>query len=128
MLTRTELQERLAVIESQISESPPHVYNGTLHGYKEVIETAIALEEVLADKRRDTRELDVALCGEKGAARQASLIDLIYSAKHMRETLRSARHSLDQIAEYSNYTGHDRAFYQMQKIAKSTRALLDTFL
>ena len=35
------------------------------------------LKEVLADKRRLARELDVALSGEEGAAKQASLCDLI---------------------------------------------------
>lgn len=45
------------------------------------------LEEVLADKRRLTRELDVALSGPEGAAQQASLCDLIPIAKKMREEL-----------------------------------------
>lgn len=42
-------------------------------------------EEVLADKRRLTRELDVALHGEHGAAKQASLCDLVGPAKRLRE-------------------------------------------
>ncbi len=42
------------------------------------------LEEVLADKRRLTRELDVAMNGEEGAAKQASLCDLIGPAKRLR--------------------------------------------
>lgn len=42
------------------------------------------LLEVLADKRRLTRELDVALSGEEGAAKQASLCDLIGVAKSLR--------------------------------------------
>jgi Uncharacterized conserved protein len=41
-------------------------------------------EAVLADKRRLTRELDIALCGEDGAAKQASLCDLIPIAKALR--------------------------------------------
>ncbi|WP_181153670.1 Lar family restriction alleviation protein [Brucella pituitosa] len=41
-------------------------------------------EEVLADKRRLTRLLDVAMHGEEGAAKQASLCDLIEPAKRMR--------------------------------------------
>lgn len=40
-----------------------------------------SLEEVLADKRRLTRELDVAINGESGAAKQASLIDVIGQVK-----------------------------------------------
>lgn len=43
------------------------------------------LEEALADKRRLTRELDVAMHGEEGAAKQASLCDLIPLAKRLRE-------------------------------------------
>lgn len=42
-------------------------------------------EEVLADKRRLTRLLDIALCGEENAAKQASLCDLIPIAKKLRE-------------------------------------------
>lgn len=45
-------------------------------------------EEVLADKRRLTRLLDVAMHGEDGAAKQASLCDLIEPAKRMRERIK----------------------------------------
>ncbi|MGC0054572.1 hypothetical protein ACNSPG_16165 [Brucella pituitosa] len=41
-------------------------------------------EEVIADKRRLTRLLDVAMHGEEGAAKQASLCDLIEPAKQLR--------------------------------------------
>jgi hypothetical protein len=47
-------------------------------------------EEVLADKRRLTRELDIAMHGEDGAAKQASLCDLIPLAKNMRAELVNA--------------------------------------
>ena len=40
-------------------------------------------EEVLADKRRLAREIDVAMHGEKGAAKQASLCDLVSAAKEL---------------------------------------------
>lgn len=43
------------------------------------------LTEVLEDKRRLTRELDVAISGPDGAAKQASLCDLIAPAKALRE-------------------------------------------
>ena len=55
--------------------------------------TSADYEEVLADNRRLTRELDVALHGESGAARQASLCDLIGPARELRvenERLRTA--------------------------------------
>ncbi len=43
--------------------------------------TAADYEAVLADHRRLVRELDVALNGEHGAAKQASLCDLIAQVK-----------------------------------------------
>jgi hypothetical protein len=46
-------------------------------------------EEVLADKRRLTRELDEALNGPQGAAKQASLCDLIPQARDMRAALKA---------------------------------------
>lgn len=52
-------------------------------------------EAALADKRRLTRELDVAMHGEAGAAQQASLCDLIEPARRLREEndrLREALH------------------------------------
>lgn len=48
-------------------------------------------EGVLEDKVRLTRELDVAMHGEEGAAKQASLCDLIEPAKRMRETIERLR-------------------------------------
>lgn len=42
-------------------------------------------EEVLADKRRLTRDLDLAMHGEDGAAKQASLCDLIEPARRLRD-------------------------------------------
>lgn len=46
-----------------------------------------SLKEVLEDKRRLTRELDIALNGEEGAAEQASLCDLIEPARRMRQEI-----------------------------------------
>jgi len=43
------------------------------------------LQEVIDDYRRLTRELDIAMHGEEGAAKQASLCDLIEPAKRLRE-------------------------------------------
>lgn len=47
--------------------------------------TAMDYEAVLADHRRLVRELDVALSGEAGAAKQASLCDLIAQAQQLRD-------------------------------------------
>ncbi len=44
-------------------------------------------EEVMADFRRLVRQLDVAMSGEAGAAKQASLCDLIGTATEMRALL-----------------------------------------
>lgn len=43
------------------------------------------MAEVLEDRKRLTRELDVAMHGEEGAAKQASLCDLIPLARKLRE-------------------------------------------
>lgn len=50
----------------------------------EVVKERDELREALEDKRRLTRELDVAMHGEEGAAKQASLCDLISPAKNLR--------------------------------------------
>jgi hypothetical protein len=42
------------------------------------------LRSAMADVRRLTRELDVALNGERGAAKQASLCDIVSQMKSMR--------------------------------------------
>ena len=44
--------------------------------------TKVDYEEVLTDHRRLVRELDVALNGEEGAAKQASLCDIVAQVKH----------------------------------------------
>jgi hypothetical protein len=48
-------------------------------------------KEVIADMHRLTRELDVALHGEEGAARQASLCDLITPARNLRAEVERLR-------------------------------------
>lgn len=57
-------------------------------------------EEALADKRRLTRELDVALCGD-GAARQASLCDLIPVAKRFRAAVEATVRCFDALPSNS---------------------------
>lgn len=54
-------------------------------------------EEVLADKRRLTRELDVAMHGEDGAAKQASMCDLIEPAKNLRTRAEKAEAALGKM-------------------------------
>jgi len=62
----------------------PSLYYAALLRAAWAVSPGPGLEEELADKRRLTRELDVAMCGEEGAAKQASLCDLIGSAKALR--------------------------------------------
>jgi len=50
------------------------------------VATIADYEEVLEDHRQLVQELDIALCGD-GAAKQASLCDLIAVAEHMRKEL-----------------------------------------
>ncbi len=48
------------------------------------VEALIAdYEQVLADHRRLVRELDVLLNGEEGAAKQASLCDIVAQVQHI---------------------------------------------
>ena len=70
--------------------NPPH-HQLYLSDLKESLEfqeaTANCLtdyEEVMADHKRLVRELDVALNGEEGAAKQASLCDILAQVKHSR--------------------------------------------
>jgi len=60
------------------------------------------LNEVLEDKRRLTRELDVAMHGEEGAAKQASLCDLVLRAEDLRAELESLRKERDALREKLN--------------------------
>ncbi len=57
-------------------------------------------EDVLKDKKRLAREIDVALHGEKNAAPQASLCDLIPLAAQMREQNKSLRAALEHSNEW----------------------------
>ncbi len=46
-------------------------------------------DEILDEKRRLTREIDIALCGEEGAARQASLCDVVAVARQIGDQYRA---------------------------------------
>ena len=67
-------------------------YAGKNQGVDELLVEIDCLNEELnyykilqEDKRRLTRELDVAICGKEGAAEQASLCDLIEPARNLRQ-------------------------------------------
>jgi len=71
------------------------------------------LESVLEDKRRLTRELDVAMHGEKDAAKQASLCDLIRPAERLRDRiikLEKVAEEADKYQKYMNLGGITMAF------------------
>ena len=53
----------------------------------QLAEANATIKEQSAEKNRLAREIDVALCGEEGAAEQASLCDLIGPARDLREML-----------------------------------------
>lgn len=56
-------------------------------------------EEVLADKRRLAREIDTAMHGEDGAAKQPSLCDLVQPAKWLRERADAADKRVAELEE-----------------------------
>ena len=66
-------------------------------------------EEVLTDHCRLVRELDVALSGEAGAAKQASLCDLIGKAKQMREALEKIKFLSKHSKQIASMTYHEIA-------------------
>lgn len=64
-------------------------------------ETHRNLSEVIDDYRRLTRELDAAISGEAGAAKQASLCDLISPARDLRAERDALQRKLDGLSENS---------------------------
>ncbi len=85
------------------------------------------LKEVLEDKRRLTRELDVAMNGEEGAAAQASLCDLVHPAEKLREENERLRAALQWLrANPTAYVPEQQqrileALSQQSKHAKQTK-------
>ena len=67
-------------------------------------------EDAMADKRRLAREIDVAMHGEEGAAKQASLCDLIEPARMMRERIAALE------------TGQNTAIEAMMEAQRARRA------
>lgn len=68
------------------------------------------LEEVLADKRRLAREIDVAMHGEEGAAQQPSLCDLVTPARDLRKTvarLTAAVETAERERDEARHTNRD---------------------
>lgn len=67
-------------------------YRGVLDDYKEVLE----------DKRRLAREIDVALNGEDGAAEQASLCDLVGAASKLRARVHELEGEKGEEVKFAN--------------------------
>ena len=57
------------------------------HLLTDTADRLVDMQQVIDDKHRLTRELDVAMHGEEGAAKQASLCDLIGPARDMRKRI-----------------------------------------
>jgi hypothetical protein len=82
-----------AACRAAAKDSPPQTAGAerlcdVIAALKRQLADALAVadyEEVLADHRRLAREIDVALHGEDGAAKQASLCDLVPLARRLRE-------------------------------------------
>jgi hypothetical protein len=81
--------ESVGIRAGWVSEDLDDIFDA-LSSLRAVIAERDELKEVLDDKRRLTRELDVAMHGEEGAAKQASLCDLIRPAGRLRADLASA--------------------------------------
>jgi hypothetical protein len=88
-------------MEAERDKPTPH--DGYAPARKELLDGIAALrddlKEVLEDKRRLTRELDVAMHGKEGAAKQASLCDLIEPARRLRKERVAARGERDAALE-----------------------------
>jgi hypothetical protein len=63
----------------------------------------------LADKRRLAREIDMALHGEEGAAKQAFLCDLVEPARRLRK--RAARFQQEHNEAYERAAENARGIY-----------------
>ena len=64
-----------------------------LYGNPPATVTIADYEDVLADHRRLVREMDVALNGEEGAAKQASLCDIVSQVKSLKRELVAPAHN-----------------------------------
>jgi hypothetical protein len=92
-------------------------------------------EEVLADHRRLVREIDVILNGEEGAAKQASLCDLVGQIEELKERLERGEAMYeglceacdDMWAENAEGAELERVNLEMARIANEEKnALVDT--
>jgi hypothetical protein len=81
-------------------------------------------QEVLTDKQRLTRELDIALHGEEGAAKQASLCDLIQPARQLRANIDLLERNAGIQAKLLADTGRERdqALSQVEKLTTLVRS------
>lgn len=79
------------------SPSAYHMHAILFHG--SLGAALIEASERDAEVRRLAREIDVALCGEAGAAPQASLCDLVGSARDLRRKLIEASEEIGRLRE-----------------------------
>ncbi len=91
------------------------------------VQAELAAErEVLDDKRRLTRRLDVAMHGEEGAAQQASLCDLIGPAEDLRERAEQAERQLRTVGQALRALREDFRFSTDDSMRLNLDAILRT--
>lgn len=85
--------------------------------------TVADYEEVLADHRRLVRELDVALHGEAGAAKQASLCDLIEPARQLRRKCEARARTIGMLRAQLRMVGQIPCVVEDDATGKSENAM-----
>lgn len=92
------------------SDAMKHLIETILAEKKQLRAEIADYEEVLKDKRRLAREIDLALHPEIGAAKQASLCDLVEPARRIREERDLLKHqtkamqaAFEQVCEKANH-------------------------
>lgn len=79
--------------------------------------------EVLADKRRLAREIDVAMHGEENAAPQASLCDLVASARDMRAKVTALEAERDRMREALKEIAEGRGTFSRDQLTFATSVI-----
>ena len=81
-------------------------------------------EEVLAEHRQLVRRLDIALNGEKGAARQASLCDIIGQVEEARENIekRPNHNEAWSVAHFRiSFSNLARCYIELRELTRAAR-------
>lgn len=131
MATPAELRGLADALEGHANESDVNLCRSAADAIEELEQQVENHENCAADVRRLTRELDVALSGEDGAAKQASLCDLIHPAERLRRELSERLSQLalltQMLRQFLKWTTYEDDFFRMGLDAtrEETRKLLD---